>query len=162
MTGVAFDDIVMGLDIDTQHIGWAVLRGHDHVADFVKFPRDDEGRFLTMLHHWIKHIVQEHRPAVIGLELPFVGQPSAVGPLYKMHGVTEMALAGYIGAVDRFHSGTWKKQVCGRGNITTKEKKAGLIVEIVNRMGFKVTQIDAADALCIALHSRNKLTGRLV
>jgi len=162
MTGVSFDDVIMGLDIDTKHIGWAVVRGRDHVTGHAKFRCDNRGRFLMLFHHWLKDHVQDHQPAVICIENPFVGQPTAVGPLYEMRGVALMALAGYRGALDFVNIGTWKKEICGRGNISTKEKRAGKIVEIVNRMGFRVEQIDEADAMCIALHERKKLTGRLV
>lgn len=161
--GVSFDDCFLGLDIDTKHIGWSVIRGSFHNTGHAVFDRLHFGKFLMMYRAWLRDLITEQQPAVICIELPFIGQPTAVGPLYKIHGVTEMTLAGFVGAVDHVHSATWKKQVCGRGNITTAEKRAGMIINIVNKMGFDdVDQIDEADALCIALHERNKLTGRMV
>ena len=163
MTGVAFEDVIMGLDFDTKHIGWATVRGHDHTTGHVMFPRDDWGRFLLLVQKWVKDMVRDHRPAVVCIEDVHVGKfASAAGPLYMQRAAALMALAGYVGAIDFATPGEWKRDICGRGNITTKEKKAGKIVEIVNRMGFKVSQIDEADALCIALFERKKLTGRIV
>lgn len=163
-TGISFDDAIFGLDIDSQHIGWAVVRGSHHQTGHGRFRQEPFGKFLLTYSHWLRDLVQEHQPAVICIEQPFVsaGKIPAVDKLYRMHGVTDMALAGYIGAIDTVYPGTWKKHVIGSGAITTKAKKGGVIVNHLVGMGFKVDQIDEADALAIALYERKKLTGRLV
>jgi Holliday junction resolvasome RuvABC endonuclease subunit len=162
MSGVSFDDGILGLDIDTKHIGWSLVRGSHHITGHGRFRRDPFDKFLLMYSRWLRDLIQEQQPSVIAIESPFVGLPTAVASLYEMHGVTKLVLATFRGAYDYVHNQTWKAQICGSGNITTAEKKAGKIVRICNDMGFKVDQIDEADALCIALLMRKKLTGRVV
>lgn len=163
MTGFSFDDDgILGLDIDTKNIGWALIRGSHHVTGHGKFRRDPFDKFLLMYSRWLRDLIQEQQPAVIAIESAFVGLPTAAAPLYEMHGVTKLVLASYRGTYGYVHNATWKKDICGKGNIATKDKKARVIVRICNAMGFAVDQIDEADALCIGLHMRKKLTGRLV
>lgn len=114
-----------------------------------------------MYSKWLRDLIQEQQPAVIAIESAFVGLPTAVAPLYEIHGATKLTLATFRGAIGYVNNSTWKADICGNGRILTKDKKARKIVAICNEMGFAVDQIDEADALCVALHMRKKLTGRV-
>ena len=161
-TGVSFKDGIFGLDIDTHNIGWAIVRGYHHNTGHGNLRRDPFDKFLLTYSHWLRDLIQEHAPAVIAVEAPFVGHVSAAANLYQIHGVTKLVLASYRGAYTYINNKTWKADICGDGNIPRADKMKGKIVRICKRMGFDVDQIDEADALCLALHMRKKLTNRLV
>lgn len=155
-------DGIFALDIDTHNIGWASLRGSHHLTGTGRMRRDPFDKFLLMYSHWLRDLIQDHQPAVIAIEAPFVGHAAAAASLYQIHGVTKLVLASYRGVYDYVHNKTWKADICGDGNIPTADKRKGKIVRICKRMGFPVEGIDEADALCLALHMRKKLTNRLV
>ena len=161
-TGLEFEDTIMGLDLSSRCVGWSVLRGPHYETGHVKFKGYTIGHKLITYRDWLADMVRMHQPSLIVKESVFVGNNgNAVIPLIKYHGVTEERLADFVGVVLDVPSATWKKTVCGRGNITTKEKEAGAILNILSAMGFAVGQIDEGDALCVALCKRKEFFGRL-
>ena len=151
---LAFDDPILGLDVASAQIGWCVLTGETHVGGAIMFP-GELGEQLSEYRSWLRDMVTKHRPAVIAYEALFIG-PAAIN-LISYQAVTREALALYVGLLTFIHAATWKKEVCGRGGITTKEKAAGVVQRIIEGKGFKTASLDEADAVALALCARGQI-----
>jgi Holliday junction resolvasome RuvABC endonuclease subunit len=150
----------LGLDLSSTRIGYAVLRGDDLASGQLAF----KGSLASKLHYyrrWLHDMIERHRPAAIAVEDVFAGgdaTPTSYGPLYCLKGVTLEATSTYRGDLGFVHPSTWKSKICRR-KITTADKKAGLVVQILNSKGWYVTGIDEADAVAVALCRRLILQG---
>jgi len=158
--GLRFEDPILGIDPSSAAIGWGLIKGDAHESGVVRF-KGEKGDKLRCYRLWLKDMVRMAQPAIVAIEMPFIGQGSAAGVIYNYQGVALDALSTYVGAVDWVASSSWKSSVLGNGGITTREKQAGKIVEMVRLLGFHVEKIDEADALCIALHVRKKFFSRI-
>ena len=154
---LAFDDPILGLDVSSSQIGWCVLTGDNHVGGAIDFS-GTLAQKLSEYRRWLRDMVTHHRPAVIAYEEPFIGNFGATAMVLIMYyGVTKEALSSYVGLFMALQNATWKKEVCGRGNITTKEKAAGAVQRIIAAKGFKTGSLDEADAVALALCARGKV-----
>lgn len=159
--GLDITDPILSLDLSTACVGWCVLRGPKHRTGHKRW-KGELPEKLALFRPWLRHAVEQIRPAVILIEAPIVGPGADTLPLAKMHGVAAEALAAYtgLGPLD-IHASTWKSQILGTNRITSKQKREGLIVRALVRMGFNVDHIDEADALAIALCFRKQNFGSL-
>ncbi len=158
--GLDWDDPILGLDLSSKCIGVAVLRGRNYHTEHLKLGKvpslPDK---LHMFRRWLRMYVGQVMPAVIAIEAPFVGKASSAATSYQFNGVAQEALCKCICPVSFIHAPTWKKEICGRGNITTKQKETGAVMLALNHLNFDVRQLDEADALAVALCMRKQLFG---
>ncbi len=160
-TGIEFDDTFMGLDISSSCIGWSVLRGSYYETGHINPEGDNLGRKLRGFRKDIYDLIRVQQPVIVAIEAPFMGRPNSTEVLYKIHGVLEERLADFKGLKIRIHTPTWKSQVCGKGGMTTKDKEAGMVLNLLSTKGFAVGHIDEGDALCVALCARKQMFGKL-
>ena len=163
--GLGFRDPILGIDPSSSTIGWCVLRGSEYDSGCAKF-RGELPEKMNQYHWWLHDMVEEWRPAIIVLEEPFTphGNKSfgtAPMVLQQFKGAALVALANVTVPVYWVESATWKKYVLGHGGITTKQKAEGLIVQQLKGLGFQTSQVDEADAVCIALYMRKKFFDRI-
>ncbi len=158
--GLDWKDPIVGFDLQTTAIGVAVIRGRDYHTEHLRLRGELDDKLHTF-RRWLRWYINTNEPAIIACEAPMVydGRANAAIPLLHFHGVWREALAKCISAKMLIHEATWKKEICGRGNITTKQKKSGAVMLALNKMNFDVRQLDEADALCVALCARKKLFG---
>jgi len=163
--GLCFSDPIMGIDPSSSTIGWSLLRGARYDSGVVKFKGEIDDK-LYSYHWWLRDMVEMHRPAIIGIEEPFMPRGSnsfgsAPMVLQQFKGVTRLALAKAIMPKHWVENKTWKKEVLGNGGITTEQKAQGMIVRLISALGFEADHVDEADAICIAIYMRKKLFGRI-
>ncbi len=160
-TGIKFGDTFMGLDISSACIGWSVLRGAYYETGHINPEGENLARKLRLFRNQIYELVKLQQPTIIAIEAPFMGRPNSTEILYKFHGVLEERLADFKGLKIRIHAPTWKAKVCGQGGITTKDKEAGIVLNLLSAKGFAVGHIDEGDALCVALCARLQMFNKL-
>lgn len=157
MTGVEPGDTILGLDVATK-TGWAVLAGGNWRTGSIQF-RGEPPNKLRSYRRWLRGKVREDRPALIGIEMPPLNNTKGMHVLAGFYGVSIEALADCNSPVIWFTPATIKKEIGGRGSITTAEKNAGALVRALNSFGFGVKDVDEADALAIACTIRKKAFG---
>lgn len=160
--GVEWSDPIIGFDLQTTVIGYAVIRGDQYETDHLKL----KGTLPEKLHtfrRWLRWYIGQVRPAVIACEAPIVyqGRANAAIPLLHFHGVFKEALAKVICPTVYIAEASWKKEVLGTGRITSSQKKYGAVMLGLNKMQFDVRQLDEADALAVALCCRKGLFGKI-
>lgn len=158
--GIDWTDPIVGFDLQTTVIGVAVIRGRDYRTEHLKLSGEIDEKLHTF-RRWLRWYIQENQPAIIACEAPIIykNRENAAIPILHFHGVFKEALCKCISAKLYIPEATWKKEVCGRGNITTAQKKNGAVMLALNHMNFDVRQLDEADALSVALCARKKLFG---
>ena len=156
--GIEPDDPIMGLDLSMARIGWAVVRGNRIDSGSVRL-RGDLPDFLPIYRRWLRDMVVSHGPYVVAVEAPMVGHGTGSTKISMcLSGATDEVMRKYIGLYLPINQAQWKKDICGRGNISSAEKNAGMVQHILKRdYGIETETVDEADAICVALAARKKL-----
>ena len=117
--------VVIGVDPDSKRITVVISIGDDFKVRRKALPETkDVSEWCASAYRFIYRIVKDYkaqgRDVYVGIESPFANPkaPSAVVPLGRLNGA--MHAAAYMAGATTYPVtiATWKKEVCGKGNMT--------------------------------------------
>ena len=157
---------ILGLDLSLVSTGYVLL--DDQVLEDVvwhgsvgsKTLHDVER--LEMFDHWIREALHyQARPFGnatvdhVAIEGYSFGSPFGATALGELGGVIKLAIHQVGIPLHVIPPSTWKKQLCGKGNI----HKDLIRIELFKRFGVEFASQDTLDAWAVAISFRRKLLG---
>lgn len=117
--------IIIGIDPDSHRITIVITDGDDFKVRRKHLPESkDVGEWCASAERFVygvcKEYIKQGRDVFVGIESPFANPraPSAVVPLSRLNGA--MHAGAYRAGAKTYPVtiSTWKKEVCGKGNMT--------------------------------------------
>jgi crossover junction endodeoxyribonuclease RuvC len=146
---------ILGLDPGLGHMGWGVIEISGtrltHIAHgvLVSHAKDGLGLRLLALHGALSHVIVEHVPRAMAIELAFVHKdPSAAMKLGHARAIALLAAAHAGLEIAEYAPNHIKKCVVGAGH-AGKEQVLAMVRRLLPTAN--VEQTDAADALAAAI-----------
>jgi crossover junction endodeoxyribonuclease RuvC len=149
--------IILGIDPGTLVMGYAILDTRSSafrvpVMDSLKMnPRKDNYERLQLVYEKVCSIIQTFQPDCLAIEAPFFGKN--VQSMLKLGRAQGVAIAACMQSglpVMEYAPRKVKQAITGNGN-AAKEQVWKMIQQLIPHMATTSQQLDASDALAVAL-----------
>lgn len=146
----------MGVDPGTNFLGWAIIQVEKKEMKLVEMGviklahLKDQPSKLKKIIQRLQEVIDQYRPVEMALEAPFFGKN--VQSMLKLGRAQGVAMAAGLTKgleVSEYSPKKVKQSVTGNGN-AAKEQVSAMLSQILKQK-FKVTSLDATDALAVAV-----------
>lgn len=150
--------VILGIDPGSRCTGFGVVKtdGHRHryvTSGNIKTVSDDMSERCYQIYTGITEIVKTYQPDEVGIEQVFVKHnPNSAIKLGQARGAALVAVAAYAIKVGEYSPRKIKQSVVGYGNADKSQVQQ--MIKLLLSLN-DVPQVDAADALAIALCHAN-------
>ncbi len=151
---------VLGIDPGTRILGWSVIEGDRHRAEFIdggarRVGAKDPVRGIGKIYTAVVEIIQKYSPEIIAVESPFYGANAhTLIRLGEARGAIILAAAHCEIPIESISPASAKLALTGNGN-ATKEQVAYMVRKVLTVPDD--LPIDATDAAAVAIAYLHKL-----
>jgi len=156
------EKIILGIDPGTLHLGYGVLKINSNKIEVVCLGTlhlhklENHALKLKTIFEKITHLIEEYLPDECALESPFFGKNvQSMLKLGRAQGVSMAAALNKGLSIEEYSPKSVKQSITGNGN-ANKEQVAKML-ETICKIEIHNQQLDATDALAVALchHLKN-------